>query len=65
MTADFHAGYYGAEVNDQSLTPSDNPRLGPNSLRRMAQARPRPEPDLFKTKTVVKPSSNPVAFLPT
>jgi len=29
VTADFHAGYYGAEVNDQSLAPSDNPRLGP------------------------------------
>ena len=29
MVADVHARYFGAELNDQSLTPGDNPRIGP------------------------------------
>ena len=29
VTTDVHAGYFGTPVNDQSLTPGDNPRLGP------------------------------------
>ncbi len=29
VVTDVHAGYYGIEVNDQSLTPGNNPRLGP------------------------------------
>jgi uncharacterized protein YbjT (DUF2867 family) len=29
VIADVHARYFGAEVNDQSLTPSDNPRIAP------------------------------------
>jgi len=29
VTADVHARYFGAEVNDLSLTPGDNPRVGP------------------------------------
>jgi uncharacterized protein YbjT (DUF2867 family) len=28
VTTDTHARYYGAELNDQSLTPGDNPRIG-------------------------------------
>jgi uncharacterized protein YbjT (DUF2867 family) len=28
VVADVHARYFGAELNDQSLTPGDNPRLG-------------------------------------
>ena len=28
VIADVHARYFGAELNDQSLTPGDNPRLG-------------------------------------
>jgi uncharacterized protein YbjT (DUF2867 family) len=28
VTTDVHAGYYGIKVNDQSLVPRDNPRLG-------------------------------------
>jgi len=28
VVADTHARYFGAEINDQSLTPGDNPRLG-------------------------------------
>ena len=28
MTADAHAPYFGTAVDDQSLTPGDNPRLG-------------------------------------
>jgi uncharacterized protein YbjT (DUF2867 family) len=29
VTTDAHAHYYGIAVNDQSLTPGDNPRIGP------------------------------------
>ncbi len=29
VIVDVNAGYYGIEVNDQSLVPGDNPRLGP------------------------------------
>lgn len=29
VTADVHALYFGAELNDQTLTPGDNPRVGP------------------------------------
>jgi uncharacterized protein YbjT (DUF2867 family) len=29
VTADVHARYFGAEVNDKSLTPGDNTRIGP------------------------------------
>jgi uncharacterized protein YbjT (DUF2867 family) len=28
VTTDVHARYFGAELNDQSLTPGDNPRIG-------------------------------------
>ena len=29
VIADVHARYFGTELNDQSLTPGDNPRIGP------------------------------------
>jgi hypothetical protein len=29
VITDPNARYYGIEVNDQSLTPGDNPRIGP------------------------------------
>src|SRR5467141_323085 len=29
VTTDVHARYFGIELNDQSLTPGENPRLGP------------------------------------
>jgi uncharacterized protein YbjT (DUF2867 family) len=29
VTTDVHAGYFGTAVNDRSLTPGDNPRIGP------------------------------------
>ena len=29
VVTDVHARYYGMELNDQSLTPGDNPRIGP------------------------------------
>ncbi|PWT86147.1 MAG: NmrA family transcriptional regulator, partial [Acidobacteria bacterium] len=29
VITDVHALHYGTEVNDQSLTPGQNPRLGP------------------------------------
>jgi hypothetical protein len=28
VVADVHARYFGAELNDQSLTPGDSPRVG-------------------------------------
>ena len=28
VTTDAHARYFGAELDDQSLTPGDNPRIG-------------------------------------
>jgi hypothetical protein len=28
VTTDVHALYFGTELNDQSLTPGDNPRIG-------------------------------------
>jgi uncharacterized protein YbjT (DUF2867 family) len=28
VVADVHARYFGTELNDQSLTPGDNPRIG-------------------------------------
>lgn len=43
VVADVHARYFAIELNDQSLTPGDNPRLGPTRFedwlsRSMAQA---------------------------
>jgi uncharacterized protein YbjT (DUF2867 family) len=32
VTADVHARYFGAELNDRSLTPGDNPQLGATSF---------------------------------
>jgi uncharacterized protein YbjT (DUF2867 family) len=29
VTVDAHARYFGAELNDQSLTPGKSPRIGP------------------------------------
>ena len=29
VTTDVHAPYFGVELNDQSLTPGDKPRIGP------------------------------------
>ena len=42
VITDAHAGYYGIQVNDQSLTPGDNPRIGlnDNSGDIVVQARP-------------------------
>jgi uncharacterized protein YbjT (DUF2867 family) len=37
VTADVHARYFGAELDDHSLTPGDNPRIGPDPLRGPAQ----------------------------
>jgi uncharacterized protein YbjT (DUF2867 family) len=33
VVTDVHARYYGIELNDQSLTPGDNPRLGPTRFK--------------------------------
>jgi hypothetical protein len=32
VTADVHARYFGAELDDQSLTPGDNPRIAPTGF---------------------------------
>ncbi|MCM3906405.1 MAG: SDR family oxidoreductase [Pyrinomonadaceae bacterium] len=33
VTTDVHALYFGTELNDQSLTPGDNPRIGPTRFK--------------------------------
>jgi len=33
VVADIHARYFGTELNDQSLTPGDNPRIGPTRFQ--------------------------------
>ena len=38
VTTDVHPLYFGMKINDQSLTPGDNPRIGPDAIRRLAQA---------------------------
>ena len=37
VVTDDKTGYFGIAVNDQSLVPGDNPRLGPTHYRGMAQ----------------------------
>ena len=32
VVADVHARYFGTELNDQSLTPGDNPHIGATSF---------------------------------
>jgi hypothetical protein len=34
VIADAHARYFGAQVNDSSLTPGDNARIGSTSFER-------------------------------
>jgi hypothetical protein len=33
VVTDIHARYFGAELNDKSLTPGDYPHIGPTSFR--------------------------------
>jgi uncharacterized protein YbjT (DUF2867 family) len=33
VVTDVHARYFGLELNDQSLTPGDNPRIGPTRFK--------------------------------
>jgi uncharacterized protein YbjT (DUF2867 family) len=42
VTADVHALYFGTELNDQSLTPGDNPRIGPTRFENWL-SRPIPQ----------------------
>src|SRR5437764_1331500 len=35
VITDVHAGYFGIEVNDHSLVPGNNPRLGPSHYKRL------------------------------
>jgi hypothetical protein len=37
VTTDVHALYFGTELNDQSLTLGDNPRIGPTRFEDWAQ----------------------------
>jgi len=41
VTTDVQARYFGAVVNDQSLTPGANPRLGPTRFAEWLSAVPR------------------------
>jgi uncharacterized protein YbjT (DUF2867 family) len=47
VVADVHARYFGAELNDQSLTPGDSPRVGRTRfadwLNRMVKSGPTPK----------------------
>lgn len=38
VTTDVHARYFGTEVNDQTLTPGDNPRIGPTRFEHWLSA---------------------------
>jgi hypothetical protein len=45
--ADVHAGYFGAALDDQSLTPGDHPRIAPTPFAdwlSQSANQPRPEP---------------------
>jgi uncharacterized protein YbjT (DUF2867 family) len=42
VVADVHARYFGLELNDQSLTPGDNPRIGPTRFEDwLSRSRPQ------------------------
>jgi uncharacterized protein YbjT (DUF2867 family) len=41
VTTDVHARYFGTELNDQSLTPGDHPRIGPTRFEDWL-SRPQP-----------------------
>jgi uncharacterized protein YbjT (DUF2867 family) len=44
VTTDVHALYFGTELNDQSLTPGDNARLGPTRFEEwLSRSSPRSE----------------------
>ena len=57
VITDANAGYYGLEVNDQSLVPGDNPRLGPTHF---AEWLSRTTPQ----KTAIERQSAPASNLP-
>ena len=41
VTTDVHARYFGMELNDQSLTPGDHPRIGPTRFEDWLSREPR------------------------
>ncbi|PTR09088.1 hypothetical protein C8R32_104167 [Nitrosospira sp. Nsp5] len=41
VIADVHSRYSGAELNDQSLVPGDNARIGPTSFEAWLQSKPQ------------------------
>ena len=41
VIADVHSHYFGAELNDQSLIPGDNPRIGATSFEAWLQSKPQ------------------------
>jgi len=41
VIADVHSRYFGAELNDQSLVPGDNARIGPTSYEVWLQSNPQ------------------------
>ncbi len=38
VVTDVHARYFGAELNDKSLTPGDNPNIGSTSFETLARS---------------------------
>jgi uncharacterized protein YbjT (DUF2867 family)/quercetin dioxygenase-like cupin family protein len=57
VVTDANAGYYGIKVNDQSLVPGDNPRLGPTRFEEWL-SRTTPQ------KKAIEPQSAPPSSLP-
>jgi uncharacterized protein YbjT (DUF2867 family) len=41
VITDVHSRYFGVELNDQSLIPGDNPRIGPTSFEAWLQSKPQ------------------------
>jgi uncharacterized protein YbjT (DUF2867 family) len=41
VIADVHSRYFGSELNDQSLIPGDNARIGPTSFEAWLQSNPQ------------------------
>jgi hypothetical protein len=41
VVTDVHARYFGVELNDQSLTPGNNTRIGPTGVEDWLSSMPR------------------------
>ena len=52
VTADVHARYFGAELDEHSLTPGDNPRIAPTHFEDWLSQSADPE-DVLMNPTIV------------